>query len=154
MPARIKIDPAKMTHEVRELYELALIKNLSPLKLAPILNVSGQQIYRWYAGDVPKRGSEQLIQLGLAKVREFPDHLIPGKASWGRLWIRDEDPEVKKREAAEKKFQTQMDRLFLQLKSKATTEELAILFPNEDVWLSFEEVMIALKKHGIKLPKI
>jgi hypothetical protein len=153
MPTKIKADPEKMTHQIRLLYELALVKNLSPVKLSPILGFSIMQIYRWLNGDVPKAGSQQLIELGIAKIRELPDHLTAGKASWGRLWIRDEDPEAKKREADEKKFQAQMDRLFAQLRLKATAEELASLFPNEDVWLNFEEVMSALKRHGIKIAK-
>jgi len=154
MTERIKIDPEKLTHVVRELYELSLVKNLSPLKLGPILGVSVQQIYRWYAGAAPKLGSEQQIKTACDKIRALPDHLIADKATWGRLWTRAESLAVKKREAAEKKFQAQMDRLFDHLKRKATAAEMATLLPDEDAWLSFEEIMSALKRHGIKLEKL
>jgi len=154
MPARVKIDPEKLTHQVREIYELSLLKNLSPLKLAPILNVSAMQLYRWYRGDAPKPGSERLIELGLMKIRELPDFLAEGKASWGRLWIVD--AERKRQEADEKRFDVQMTRLRDQLTRKAPIEELQRLDKNAegDAWSVFEDVMFTLKKHGIKLPKI
>ncbi len=154
MPATIKVDSQKMTHQVRYLYELSLVKNLSPTKLAPILLVSAMQIYRWYAGNVPKRGTEQLIKIGCEKIeREFPDFLEEGKATWGRLWIDDEDPAEKKREAAEKKFNAQMRRLFDQIQRKATPSEIELLAQELPAWTGLEEMLFLLKKHGIKLPK-
>jgi hypothetical protein len=153
MPARIKVDPAKMTQQVRLLYETSIVKNLSPAKLAPILHVSMQQIYRWYAGDTPKRGSEQLIKIGLEAVRQLPDFLEPGKASWGSLWTDEEDPAEKKREADERKFHAQMTRLFDELQRKVTPGEKAVLFQNPNVWPDFVEVFSLIKKHNVKLPK-
>ena len=79
----MKIDPDKMTKTVRHLYELSLVKNLSPERLEPLVGISHMTIYRWYRGAGPSGRMEEKILAGIERIKvEVPD------SNWGRRWNR------------------------------------------------------------------
>lgn len=156
-PTPIKINPEKMTRKVRLLFETSLVKNLSPQKLAPILHVSAQQIYRWYSGDEPKEGSLALIDQGLEKIRELPDFLVEGKATWGRSWVHD-TPERRRQEKKDNEFYGKVEAMYAELNRQAPPGALNTpAFTNPEAGDIFTEILRAFLDYTdvirIRIPK-
>lgn len=149
----IKIDPEKMTRKVRLLFETSLVKNLSPYKLAPILHVHPTQIYRWYSGDEPKEGSLALIDQGLERIKELPDFLVEGKATWGRSWIHD-TPERRRQEKEGRKLDVEIDRFFTELEAKIPPSDRDAVGMTEDAYLGFQNIVTLAQRYHVRLPKI
>jgi len=143
----IKIDPEKMTPQVRILFQLSILKDLSPYKLARIIPASPQQIYRWFSGDVPKPGSAALIEAALEKMGEYPT-----QTGWGKNWV-DETPEAKRQARKEEKFHADMKRVFAELEPKLTPAEKELLVQEEPAWSGFAEILALCRKYRVRLPR-
>ena len=153
---RKKVDPEKMAKTVKLLYQICILKNLSPRKLAPFLNVSYLQIYRWFSGQKPKPGSEQLILLGIEKINKAIPTLNRGggrvseasdllKEHWARLG----KPQTDNKSA--KKIDKKLDFLFKKIWEKASSTEREFLLTDENI-NGFREVIFLIFKYGIKFP--
>jgi hypothetical protein len=142
-----KINPEKMQKVVRLLYEISILKNLSPEKLAPFLNVSHMQIYRWFAGQKPKPGSEQLILLGIEKINQAIPGDKNGLVAWGRRWNK-ESPKK------DEKYYAEVDRFFKELESCVPKKQLDFLKIDDDAYLIFQNIIALAKDYKIRLPRI
>jgi hypothetical protein len=152
-----KQDPAKMTRTVRILWETAHFKHLAPKKLARFLGVSHMQIYRWYAGEEPRRSSELKILKGLDRINEeIPDppmEKLPSGAEVSAAWWSEDDPR-NPAQIEERKFKAEMKGLFQELQRRLTPVEKHIIFGDREIWPGFVEVMGLVRKYRIKLPRI
>lgn len=139
------IDPTKMTRTVRQLYELSLVKNLGPRKLALFVEASHMQIYTWFNGGVPTLNSEQVILAGIERIKkEVPD------SGWGRRWNADPGTKRDKRDA--ERFLVAMDEFFRELEEKASEDEKT-KYLTDEVLLDFQNIMNLTGKYKIKVPK-
>ncbi len=154
---RKKFNPEKMNKIVARLYQIAIVKNVSPRKLASFLRVSHMQIYRWFAGDKPKPGSEQLILLGIEKINKAIPTLNRGggrvceagdilQDHWARLGKTEPD------DKSAKKIDKKLDLLFRKIWDKADSTEREFLLTDENI-NGFREIIFLIKKYGIKFHK-
>jgi hypothetical protein len=169
----MKIMPIeKMGPELHELYNLSILKHLNMDRLAAFVGTSSQNIRNWFGGRVPIDPFKKMIAEACVRIKAEPGPNsiadLPGLGEgplmrWGKNAAKElaEEPEEKeefdderkKQEAVDKKFDAQMTRLRDQLLRKAPAEEVRGLNANAggDAWSVFEDVMFALKKHGIKI---
>ena len=146
-----KFDPSKLTGVVRLLYEISIIKNLSPQKLAPYLGFSHVQIWRWFQGAEPKKDSERLILEGIEKIKQVipgdpkQDGLVPWDLRWTEEEARAEE------EKKNKPIHDKIDRFFRELSKKVSETEAAIYLTPEAVE-DFQNLVFLAEKYGIEFP--
>ena len=154
------IEPDRMPKPLRQLWELGEVNSLSPEKLAPFVQVSHQNIYRWFHGTNPIPSHVRLIYEGIRKIRDkYPDpafeEVKPGFFASDAGWfppeenapaiIDDEVPEI----IEDAKFRASIRPLFYELQKVASDSEKRIVAA---LWPGFVEVLGLLNKHGIQIP--
>jgi hypothetical protein len=135
------IRPEKMSRPVRKLWEISLVKSLSPEALAPIVGVSFMTIYRWFQGTEPLAAHEGLIAKAIEKLE--PTLPQPGTAWWGK-----DDPDDPS-EIADRARCEAIKPLFAELMKVAPDNVRPIV---EKGWPDFAELLALAMKYGIKLP--
>ena len=148
MKTIIKEKMADRDKLIRFLYEIMLIKKLSPEKAAAFIGCSGNQVRRWIIkGDLPTPAYRRMIEKGIKKIkREIPgdeNGLVP----WGKAF----DKKVDTHESA---IDKKLNAFFVELVTAARSTGHKLTTKDDENLEGFEEIVHLAAKLKVKLPEI